>query len=164
MHSTSRITSTADKPAFYQQLQAELAAIIEGERDFIANCANCAALLFHTLPDINWAGFYYLKQNDLVLGPFQGNLACVRIALHKGVCGAAATKRETLVVPNVHEFPGHIACDAASNSEIVVPLLAGDQLIGVLDIDSPKLGRFDEEDVQGLEVIATTLLVASDLG
>lgn len=137
--------------------------MMEGERDFIANSANCAALLFQSLPDLNWAGFYYLKGTDLVLGPFQGKPACVRIGPGRGVCGAAAARRETLVVPNVHEFPGHIACDSESNSEIVIPLLNGERVLGVLDLDSPLLNRFDELDSRGLQSIATKLIAASDV-
>ena len=152
-----------DKVAFYLHLHEELKAIVEGERDWIANTANCAAILFHSLPNINWAGFYFLKGEDLVLGPFQGKPACVRIGPERGVCGAATASRQTLVVPNVHEFPGHIACDAASNSEIVLPLLTGNRLIGVLDIDSPLIGRFDEDDAAGLQTIVASLLAASDV-
>lgn len=137
--------------------------MMEGERDFIANSANCAALLFQSLPDLNWAGFYYLKGTDLVLGPFQGKPACVRIGPGRGVCGAAAARRETLVVPNVHEFPGHIGCDSESNSEIVIPLLNGERVLGVLDLDSPLLNRFDELDSRGLQSIATKLIAASDV-
>lgn len=162
MHPTTPASRPADKAALYRQLQAEITAIMEGERDFIANSANCAALLFQSLPDLNWAGFYYLKGTDLVLGPFQGKPACVRIATGRGVCGAAAARRETLIVSNVHEFPGHIACDSESNSEIVVPLLKADRLVGVLDLDSPLLSRFDEIDAQALQAIAAALLVASD--
>lgn len=134
----------------YAELAAQLRALVEGEDDFIANAANLSALLFHTLPDLNWAGFYLLKGGELVLGPFQGKPACVRIALGSGVCGTAAAERRTVVVENVHEFPGHIACDSASNSEVVVPLLRGEELLGVLDLDSPALGRFDAEDAEGL--------------
>jgi GAF domain-containing protein len=164
MHSLSRKTvSPTDKPALYAHLHEELKAIVEGERDLIANTANCAAVLFHSLPDINWAGFYFLRGAELVLGPFQGKPACVRIGPGRGVCGTAAAKRQTLVVSNVHEFPGHIACDAASNSEIVVPMHSGDRLIGVLDIDSPLTGRFDADDAAGLEPIVACLLAASDV-
>ena len=151
------------KTELYARLRAELAAVVEGERDLIANLANCAALLFHTLPDLNWAGFYLLRGSDLVLGPFQGQLACVRIAPGRGVCGAAAQRREPVVVQDVHQFPGHIACDSASNSEVVVPLIVGARLIGVLDLDSPLTGRFDEQDAAGLEALAGILLKASDV-
>lgn len=167
MYSSPTGPRPTEKVAIYRQLQAEIAAIMEGERDFIANSANCAALLFQSLPDLNWAGFYYLKGTDLVLGPFQGKPACVRIGPGRGVCGAVAASRQTLIVPNVHEFPGHIACDSESNSEIVVPLLKSDRLVGVrlvgvLDLDSPRLNRFDEVDAQALPAIAAALLAASD--
>lgn len=154
----SHIDVTQPKPALYAQLDAELAGLIAGERDFIANLANSAALLYHSLPDLNWAGFYLLKDGELVVGPFQGKPACVRIALGKGVCGTAAERRTTQVVRDVHEFPGHIACDAASNSEIVVPMIRNGELLGVLDLDSPQLARFDEQDRQGLERFVATLL------
>jgi L-methionine (R)-S-oxide reductase len=147
----------------YQELLQELTAVFEGERNWIANTANCAALLYHALPEINWAGFYFLHDEDLVLGPFQGKPACVRIAVGKGVCGTAAKRRETIVVPNVHEFPGHIACDVASQAEIVIPLLSGSQLLGVMDLDSPVLQRFTSADQVGLEAIAAALIAASDI-
>src|SRR5712675_1792572 len=138
--SESESTSKTD---LYNQLAAQLSSLLAGERDLIANAANFAALIFHSLPDLNWAGFYFLKDDELVLGPFQGRPACVRIAMGKGVCGTAAADGVTTIVPNVHEFPGHIACDSASNSEIVIPLLKGERLIGVLDLDSPLFARFD---------------------
>ena len=138
------------KPELYENLVLQLRSLLAGERDFIANAGNFASLLYHSLPDLNWAGFYLLKDEELVLGPFQGKPACVRIRVGKGVCGVAAAQRETIIVANVHDFPGHIACDSASNSEIVVPLQKGGSLLGVLDIDSPQFGRFDEEDAQGL--------------
>jgi L-methionine (R)-S-oxide reductase len=143
----------ADKTELYRQLTNQLRALLGDESDLVANAANTAALIYHTLPDINWAGFYFLKGDELVLGPFQGKPACVRIQLGKGVCGTAAAERKTLVVPDVHKFPGHIACDSASNSEIVVPLIKDNKLLGVLDVDSPILGRFDEEDQKGLELL-----------
>ncbi len=153
----------ADKPEAYRQLERELAALLEGERDLVANAANTAALIFEALPELNWAGFYFARPGgELVLGPFQGRPACVRIAAGRGVCGAAAQARHTLVVPDVHAFPGHIACDAASNSEIVVPLILGNhedgERLGVLDLDSPRLARFDEHDRMGLERLAATFL------
>lgn len=151
----------ADKATAYAELEKQLAALLHGERDFIANCANTAALLWHSLPDLNWAGVYRLVGNELVLGPFQGKPACVRIKLGKGVCGTAAATRKTVLVSNVHEFPGHIACDAASRSEIVVPLVKDGQLLGVLDLDSPKLNRFDAADQAGLEKLAAVLVEAS---
>jgi L-methionine (R)-S-oxide reductase len=147
-------TETVSKAELYANLQIQLRSLLAGERDFIANAANCAALLYHSLPDVNWAGFYLYKEGELVLGPFQGNPACVRIAIGKGVCGTAVELKQTLVVENVHEFPGHIACDSASNSEIVVPLIKNTQLIGVLDLDSPSFGRFDDEDARGLNELA----------
>src|SRR5262245_44828264 len=164
MHSLTRIDSHAlAKPALYDQIRTELTALLEGERDFIANTANCAALLFQSLPEVNWTGFYFLKGSDLVLGPFQGKPACVRIGRGRGVCGAAAAAKETIIVASVHDFPGHIACDAVSNSEIVVPLIKADHLLGVLDLDSPTLGRFDAVDRKGLEAIAATLVTSSDV-
>lgn len=141
----------ADKTELYGQLADQLLALLADETDLVANAANTAALIYHTLPDINWAGFYFLKGDELVLGPFQGKPACVRIPLGKGVCGTAAKERKTLVVPDVQKFPGHIACDTASNSEIVVPLIKKEKLLGVLDIDSLSLARFDEQDQKGLE-------------
>jgi GAF domain-containing protein len=143
-----------DKPADYLQLRAELAALLAGERDLTANAANTAALLFNTLPEVNWAGFYFLRGSELVVGPFQGQPACVRIALGKGVCGSAAAARRTLLVPDVQQFPGHIACDPASRAEVVVPLLRAGRLLGVLDVDSPRPGRFDAADAAGLEALA----------
>lgn len=154
----------ASQTDFYADLHRQLAAVLHGERDWICNLAQTSALLMQAMPDLNWAGFYLLKQDALVLGPFQGKVACVRIALGRGVCGTAAAKHETVVVPNVHEFPGHIACDSASNSEIVVPLLRDGVLLGVLDLDSPKLDRFDAEDARGLERAVEILLAASDAG
>jgi len=149
-----------DKPADYARLCEELAALLAGENDLIANAANTCALLFDALPDVNWAGFYFLKAGELVVGPFQGKPACVRIALGHGVCGTSAARRQTLLVPDVHAFPGYIACDTASRSEIVVPLIVDGALLGVLDIDSPRPGRFDEADAQGLESL-TALFVAA---
>jgi L-methionine (R)-S-oxide reductase len=132
------------------------------ERDPWANAANAAALLFECVPDINWAGFYFLRGGELVVGPFQGRIACVRIPLGSGVCGTAAARRATLVVPDVHAFPGHIACDAASNSEIVVPLVAGGRLVGVLDLDSTRPDRFGPDDARLLESLAARLVAACD--
>lgn len=140
----------------------QAAALVDGEHDAIANAANISALLYHALPDINWAGFYFAHANELVLGPFQGKPACVRIAFDAGVCGAAYTRAETIVVPNVHAFPGHIACDSASNAEIVVPLIGVDgSIFGVLDIDSPTHDRFDPNDREALETIAALYVEAS---
>ena len=150
-----------DKRADYASLAQELAALLAGERDFIANAANTAALIYEALPQVNWAGFYFLKAGELVVGPFQGKPACVRIALGQGVCGTAAAERRTLVVPDVHAFPGHIACDAASRSEIVIPLLSGSLLLGVLDVDSPRPARFDAADAAGLGELARLFVAAS---
>jgi GAF domain-containing protein len=142
-----------DKSEAYAELATGLRALLSGEHDLIANAANLAALLYWSLPQLNWAGFYLVEpgRGDLLLGPFQGKPACVRIPIGRGVCGTAAARRETVVVPDVHAFPGHIACDSASNSEIVVPVIRGDRLLGVLDLDSPVPGRFDGEDAAGLE-------------
>jgi GAF domain-containing protein len=161
MH-VSRTTSSLDKTGTFAELQQQLAGLLEGERDGLANCANAAALIYHALPELNWAGFYFLRHEELVLGPFQGNVACVRIALGKGVCGTAAAHRETLIVPDVDAFPGHIACDAASRSEIVVPLIKSGALLGVLDLDSPRPGRFDEGDATGLNALMAQLLEGSE--
>lgn len=149
---------SGDKPAQYAQLLAQAKGLLHGEHDRIANAANLSALLFNALPDLNWAGFYFFDGTELVVGPFQGLPACVRIPLDKGVCGAAARTRETQLVRDVHAFPGHIACDAASRSEIVIPLVKSNWLLGVLDIDSPIESRFDEEDRRGLEAIAQAWL------
>jgi GAF domain-containing protein len=151
---------TADKKSLYAEIHQNLKAVLTGESDPIANLANASALLFWSLPAINWAGFYLLKEHELVLGPFQGKIACVRIKLGQGVCGNAAEQRQTLVVPNVHEFPGHIACDSVSNSEIVVPIVKNDALLGVLDIDSPEFARFDDKDKLELEKFAQILIAA----
>jgi GAF domain-containing protein len=147
-----------DKAADYEALSGELQGLLTGERDLIANCANATSLIFHALPDLNWCGVYLFKDGELVVGPFQGKPACVRIALGKGVCGTSAAERATVVVPDVHAFPGHIACDAASRSEIVIPLIKRSELLGVLDLDSPKLARFDDEDRRGLERLAAVLI------
>lgn len=149
--------AAGSKAELYRDLLSAIDAVTAGERDPIANMANTAALLFDWLPEVNWAGFYRLIEGELVLGPFQGKAACIRIEIGSGVCGTAAATRETQLVADVHVFPGHIACDAASESEIVVPLLADGRLIGVLDIDSPLVGRFDEEDRAGCEAIGRLL-------
>ena len=146
------------KSKLYASLVVQLLSLLKGEHDFVANAANFSALLFNSLPNVNWAGFYFLKGEELVLGPFQGNPACVRIPLGTGVCGVAAQQLETIIVPNVHEFPGHIACDVASNSEIVVPLFDGERLLGVLDLDSPTIGRFDDQDAEGLNELVTVFV------
>lgn len=155
-----RVTTSEDnaKPKLYASLVVQLLSLLKGEHDLIANAANFSALLFNSLPNVNWAGFYFLQGEELVLGPFQGNPACVRIPLGTGVCGVAAQQCETIIVPNVHEFPGHIACDVASNSEIVVPLFDGERLLGVLDLDSPTIGRFDDQDAEGLNELVTVFV------
>ncbi len=145
------------KAALYAELATELRALLADEPDPVANAANAAAAIYHALPDLNWAGFYLLRGDELVLGPFQGRPACVRIALGAGVCGTAAAERRSIVVPDVAAFPGHIACDTASRSELVVPLLAGDALLGVLDLDSPLLARFDAADRAGCETLARVI-------
>lgn len=151
------------KLALYSALLEYADHLFDQETDLIANSANLSALLFYSLPEINWSGFYFLKETQLVLGPFQGKPACVRIALGRGVCGTAAQRKEGIVVPDVHQFPGHIACDHASRSEIVLPLLQEDILLGVLDIDSPILNRFDNEDQKGLEKLILLLMQRSRL-
>jgi len=152
------IDPSAPRSVFYRDLAASLASLLEGETDALANLANASALLAQALDRINWCGFYLLRGEELVLGPFQGKPACVRIPLGKGVCGTAAAGRETLVVSDVNAFPGHIACDADSRSEIVVPIVESQELRGVLDIDSPELGRFDAVDQEGLESFVRTLV------
>ncbi|UNK43857.1 GAF domain-containing protein [Luteimonas sp. S4-F44] len=149
--STPLSGSKADQ---YAALAAQARALLHGESDPIANAANLSALVYHALPHLNWVGFYFYDGTELVVGPFQGLPACVRIPLDKGVCGAAARTRQTQRIDDVHAFPGHIACDAASRSEVVVPLVAGDRLIGVFDLDSPLPARFDADDQAGLEALA----------
>ena len=156
-HATSL---SGDKPAQYAQLAAQARALLAGEPDRVANAANLSALVYHALPSLNWVGFYFFDGNELVVGPFQGLPACVRIPLGKGVCGAAASRRETQRVDDVHAFPGHIACDAASRSELVVPLVKDGRLVGVLDIDSPEPARFDVIDQRGIETIAAIYVEA----
>lgn len=151
----------SDKPAGYDRLARQLEALLAGERDGIANAANTAALLFGALPQVSWVGFYFARGSELVLGPFQGKPACVRIAVGRGVCGAAAARGATLVVADVTRFPGHIACDPASRSEVVVPLVAAQRLIGVLDLDSAQPQRFDEADARGLERLAAIYLAST---
>ena len=157
--------NTANKTIFYGDLNEQLTGLLSGERDFIANAANLSALVFMMLPDLNWAGFYLMRGNELILGPFQGKPACVRIPVSpvpRGVCGTAAFERRTQLVANVHEFPGHIACDSASNSEIVVPLIVANNVIGVFDIDSPTLDRFDRDDQAGIEQLVAKFLNMTD--
>ena len=146
----------------YELLNAQLAALLSGERDLIANSAQFSAFLFQEIPSLNWAGFYFARDEQLVLGPFQGKVACVRIPFGRGVCGAAALSRETQRVEDVHAFAGHIACDSASASELVVPLIKDGRLLGVLDLDSPLPGRFSEDDQRGIEALAATFMAATD--
>ncbi len=146
----------------YAELMQQAEGLFTGERDPWANSANAAALVWELLPDLNWAGFYFLRDGQLIVGPFQGRIACVRIAVGQGVCGIAAERRDTVIVPDVQQFPGHIVCDAASNSEIVVPLVAQNRLVGVLDLDSPSYGRFGPADALGLEALAVRLAAACD--
>ena len=150
-------TTTADKPELYRELFSAAQALIANEPDTIANMANLAALIWHYLPDLNWAGFYRMIDDQLVLGPFMGKPACIRIPLSQGVCGAAATQGKTQVVRDVHAFPGHIACDAASQSELVVPVLRGGRVIAVIDLDSPIPARFDSDDAAGIEALAALI-------
>ena len=158
----SKRSQSTSKSELYDELAAQLSSMLAGERDLVANAANFAALVFHSLPDLNWAGFYFVKDRELVLGPFQGKPACMRIAFGRGVCGVAAAKRARTIVPNVHEFPGHIACDMESNSEIVVPLMKNESFIGVLDLDSPLPARFDDADAAGLETLLKILLASTE--
>jgi L-methionine (R)-S-oxide reductase len=148
------------KPELYAELVSQARALLAGEPDRIAKAANFAALVFHGVPDLNWAGFYFYDGAELVVGPFQGKPACVRIAIGKGVCGTAAATRKSQLVPDVHAFAGHIACDSASNSEIVVPLIENDVLIGVWDVDSPTINRFDAGDLQGMEALAKVFIAS----
>ncbi len=162
MSFTAPDTTGHEPAALYDTLVTQAAGLLAGERDPWANAANVAALVFALLPGLNWAGFYFLRGGELVVGPFQGKPACVRIALGRGVCGTAAAARRTVVVRDVHAFPGHIACDAASNSEIVVPIVDGGRLVGVLDLDSPRTGRFGDVDARGLERLARLLAAGCD--
>ena len=157
-HITVSGPATGSAPVLYEELAVQLDHLLAGERDVVANLANTAALAFHSLPNLNWAGFYLLRAETLVLGPFQGKPACVRIAVGKGVCGTAVAHRRTVLVPDVHAFPGHIACDAASQSELVVPLIRNGTVLGVLDLDSPLLARFDARDQAGCEALMAVLL------
>jgi GAF domain-containing protein len=150
------------KAEIYRELLLQARGLFEGERDAIANAANLASLIYHGLDDLNWAGFYFLKGDELVLGPFQGKPACIRIGMGKGVCGSAAAKREIIIVADVDKFPGHIPCDSASRSEIVIPLIQSDRLLGVLDLDSPNLDRFGRGDATGLEALAALWLEKSE--
>jgi GAF domain-containing protein len=146
------------KPELYEELARQLDGLLSGERDPVANLANASALIFQSLPDLNWAGFYLMRDGELVLGPFQGRTACVRIPVGRGVCGTAAAQAATQLVPDVHAFPGHIACDSASQSELVVPLVVDGEVKGVLDLDAPIPARFDETDARGCEQVVRVLL------
>ena len=154
---------SGSKPEIFHDLALQAEGLFRGERDAVANAANLSSLIYTSLDELNWAGFYFQKNGMLVLGPFQGRPACVRIEMGKGVCGTAAARRETLVVEDVEQFPGHIACDVASRSEIVIPLIRDERVIGVLDIDAPVYARFDAEDRKGLEILAKLWLGASDI-
>jgi L-methionine (R)-S-oxide reductase len=160
MSTLSAATAELSKPELYQMLVEQAQSLLADESNRIAKAANFAALAYHAIPDLNWAGFYLFDGTELVVGPFQGKPACVRIALGKGVCGTAAATRTSQLVPDVHAFPGHIACDSASNSEIVVPLVKNGELIGVWDVDSPTLNRFDTADLVGMEAIAAVFVAA----
>lgn len=153
---------TGSKGEIYEELLRQAQGLLYGERDLIANAANVAALIWQIVPDLNWAGFYFIKGGELVLGPFQGKPACVRIAVGKGVCGTAVARRETMLVEDVHAFPGHIACDSASNSELVVPLIKGGKVHGVLDLDSPNFARFDAEDRRAFEALVAVFVEGTD--
>lgn len=162
MFQTARPDPSLPKAEAYRDLLSQAEGLFHGETDAIANAANLSALIFHGLPDLNWAGFYLMRgEGKLVLGPFQGKPACIRIPLGRGVCGTAAERRQSVLVPDVHAFPGHIACDAASRSELVVPLLRDGAVLGVLDLDSPLPNRFDAEDQAGIEALAALWVAAS---
>jgi L-methionine (R)-S-oxide reductase len=157
-----KLIETGSKAEFYRDLALQLRSLLEGERDAIANAANTSALLYELMPDINWAGFYFLRGgNELIVGPFQGKPACVRIAVGRGVCGTAVERGRSILVEDVHAFPGHIACDAASRSELVIPLKRDGKILGVLDLDSPSPKRFDSEDQAGIEEVAAVYVAAS---
>lgn len=163
MYATKNI-GQGDKRTFYRELAGQLQGLLEGERDAVANAANLSALVFELVADLNWVGFYFLRsENELVLGPFQGRVACVRIAVGKGVCGTAVAEARSVLVPDVHEFPGHIACDAASRSELLIPLVKDGGIVGVLDLDSPTPHRFNAEDQAGFEALAAIYVAASVL-
>lgn len=163
MFTLTALPQSASKQDLYASLAQQLTGLLHGEPDAIANAANMSALLYDLLPDLNWAGFYFMRGPGLVLGPFQGKVACVRIPVGRGVCGTAVERRESVLVPDVHAFPGHIACDSASRSELVVPLIKDGKVFGVLDLDSPHPERFDEEDWAGCEQLVRIYLEASDL-
>jgi L-methionine (R)-S-oxide reductase len=160
MHTLSPVEPGTSKNQLYQQICEQLTELLGDEKNFIANAANTSALLFQTLPDVNWVGFYIAEGKQLVLGPFQGKPACARLPIGKGVCGTAAAKRKTIVVPDVSRFPGHIACDIASKSEIVSPLLNWGKVLGVLDMDSATANRFDDDDCEGIESVVAVFLAS----
>jgi GAF domain-containing protein len=162
MFEAKPLPGSDNKRDFYASLAQQLAALLESEPDAIANAANMSALIYELLPDLNWAGFYFMRGSELVLGPFQGKVACVRIAVGRGVCGTAVERKASVVVPDVHAFPGHIACDSASRSELVLPLIKDGSVLGVLDLDSPSPNRFDEDDREGCEGLVQIYLKASD--
>jgi GAF domain-containing protein len=160
----AQVIESGGKTEFYRDLSQQLTSLLENERDPVANAANTAALLFELMPDLNWAGFYFLRDDGaLVLGPFQGKPACVRIPVGRGVCGTAVAEKRSMLVEDVHAFADHIACDAVSRSELVVPLIRDGEITGVIDLDSPVVGRFDDEDRRGLEKIAAIYVAASSL-
>ena len=163
MFEAKPLTDTGSKRDFYASLAQQLTGLLEGEPDAIANAANMSALIYELVPDLNWAGFYFMRGPELVLGPFQGKVACVRIPVGRGVCGTAVERKASMVVPDVHAFPGHIACDSASRSELVVPLIKDGTVLGVLDLDSPTPDRFDQDDREGCEELVRIYLRASEI-
>jgi L-methionine (R)-S-oxide reductase len=162
MFEAKPLAETGSKRDFYASLAQQLTGLLHGEPDAIANAANMSALIYELMPDLNWAGFYLMRGGELVLGPFQGKVACVRIPVGRGVCGTAVERKASVVVPDVHAFPGHIACDSASRSELVVPLIKDGTVLGVLDLDSPNPNRFDEDDREGCEALVRIYLDASE--
>jgi L-methionine (R)-S-oxide reductase len=162
MFEAKPLADTGSKRDFYASLAQQLTGLLHGEPDATANAANMSALIYELMPDLNWAGFYFMRGPELVLGPFQGKVACVRIPVGRGVCGTAVERKASMVVPDVHAFPGHIACDSASRSELVVPLIRNGAVLGVLDLDSPSPNRFDEDDREGCEALVQVYLDASE--
>ena len=162
MFQSKPLTDTGSKRDFYTSLALQLAGLLHGEPDATANAANMSALIYELMPDLNWAGFYFMRGPELILGPFQGKVACVRIPVGRGVCGTAVERKASVVVPDVHAFPGHIACDSASRSELVVPLIKSGTVLGVLDLDSPSPNRFDEDDREGCETLVRIYLDFSE--
>jgi GAF domain-containing protein len=163
MFQAKPLTGAGSKRDFYASLAQQLDGLLRGEPDATANAANMSALIYELMPDLNWAGFYFMRGPELVLGPFQGKVACVRIPVGRGVCGTAVERQASVVVPDVHAFPGHIACDSASRSELVVPLIKNGTVLGVLDLDSPSPNRFDEDDREGCETLVRVYLEASEI-